>query len=170
MSRAVFHFILRLIIVHVAVYFLVHGLVYEGYLIDLYDNPDHRFPRFIRSPENQTVWSHVWRWILPIQVIRAFLVGIALSPFYGTLLNMKRSKRFLVLFFVLFLIGGWSAYIPGPGSLEGLLHLHPDIHLGFHFAFLPLVLFESLFTSLGVSMWLGRRKNPDSLLEIDYEQ
>lgn len=170
MSRVVFHFILRLIIVHVLVYFLIHGLVYEGYLLDLYDNPNHRFPRFIRSPENQTIWSHVWRWILPLQVLRGFLTGIALSPFYVSLVNMKRSKRFLVLFFVLFFIGGWSSYIPGPGSLEGLLHLHPDIHLGFHLAFLPLVFFESLLTSLGVSMWLGKKKSPDILLHKEYIQ
>jgi hypothetical protein len=168
MTNAVFHFIVRLIIVHVIVYFVVHGIIYEGYLISMYDDPESHLPRFIRSPEDHKVWAHVWRWILPLQVLRAFLVGMALSPFYLYLKQMTRSKRFLVLFVLFLILGGWSSYIPGPGSLEGLLHLHPDIHLGFHLAFLPLLLLEALLTALGISMWTGKKNQRPEHIRREY--
>lgn len=165
MPIAVFHFMLRLIVVHVLVYAVVHFISYELWLATFYNSSEGKLSLFLRNPEDSTVWAHVWRWILPAQILRGLLLGIALSPFYIFLKQMKRSKRFLVLFFVFLLLGAWGSYIAGPGNLEGLLHLHPDISIWTHLAFQPIIIMECLLCSLGISLWMGKKEMHPNILK-----
>jgi hypothetical protein len=165
MTRAVVHFMLRFLIVHTVVYFLIHGISYEWYLSIWYSNPDSNVSSFMRNPDDSRVWAHVWRWILPAQILRGVFLSLAFTPFYIYLMQMTRSKRFLVIAFILFFIGGLGTYIPGPGSVEGLLHMHPDLGLGFHLAFQPIVLIESFLTAGFIALWMGPKRISQDLIK-----
>jgi hypothetical protein len=162
MPRAVLHFLVRVIIIHISAYFISLGLGYQFFIADLYEGSDGVLSHFFRSPEDRTMWAHVTRWVLPAQILRGFLIGLGLLPFYYYLKQMKRSKRFLVLLTLFVTLGLWAASSAGPGTIEGLIHIRPDVSLYAHLIIQPSLLLYTFLTSLGISMWMGKKKSlPD---------
>jgi len=162
MPRAVLHFLVRVIIIHILAYFVSLGLGYQLFIADLYEGADGVLSHFFRSPEDRTLWAHVTRWVIPAQIIRGLLIGLGLLPFYFYLMQMKRSKRFLVLFTLFISLGLWASASAGPGTIEGLIHIRPDVPLYAHLIIQPSLILYTILTALGISMWMGKRKSlPD---------
>ncbi len=99
---------------------LAYQLIYKS-AIDL-----GGFDAYMRNENNPEEWQHVLTWLLPAQVLRGLLYGIALCPFLRALTVWKLSTRFwtLILLFVVF--SAWCATMPAPGNIEGWLYLRPD--------------------------------------------
>jgi len=83
------------------------------------------FDQFMRNPSNPEEWQHVTTWLLPAQVLRGSLFGIALCPFLGTLVAWDFKRRFCVLMGLLLVFSVWSVTMPWPGSIEGWVYLRP---------------------------------------------
>ena len=84
------------------------------------------------------------------QPIRGILFGIVFyllrEPFFG------RKNGWLVMWFVLVVVGILSTFGPTPGSIEGMLYT--ILPLWVHLKGLPEVLLQSLFLSLILFYWV----------------
>lgn len=141
---------------HVITYILMgtlaYFLIYKS-AIDL-----GGFDEFMRKPDNPNEWQHVETWLLPAQVLRGLLFGLALCPFLRTLSKWRFRNRFCALLGLLVVFSVWSVTMPGPGSIEGWLYLRPNAGptlpnplLGYIEVPMQLALFSAL-----VSWWIGR--------------
>ncbi len=83
------------------------------------------FDQFMRNPSNPEEWQHVETWLLPAQLLRGLLFGIALCPFLTTLAAWDFKTRFCILMGLWLVFSVWSVTMPGPGSIEGWVYLRP---------------------------------------------
>lgn len=84
------------------------------------------FDAFMRDPRNPDEWQHVLTWLVPAQILRGFLFGVALCPLLATFSRWNLNQRFCTLLTLLLVFSVWSVTMPGPGSIEGWLYLRPD--------------------------------------------
>jgi len=160
MRQTIFKFIIKWTIANLVTSFTVGSIAYILWTKGLYTGENPAYGDFMRSPDNPAQWIHVTRWYLFGQVIRGVLMGLALLPFYFSLLQMKRSKRFLVLTTVYLVFGFWSAAVPAPGTIEGLIYLKPDIGLWGHLLIQPQIVIQGLVLGGWMALWMGKKKDP----------
>ena len=122
--RNYLRFVGTVTVAHVITYIIAGTLAYE--LIYKSAIAAGGFDAFMRSPNNPEEWQHVLDWLLPAQILRGMLFGLALCPFLGTLAAWRFSARFWTLLGLLLVFSVWSVTMPGPGSIEGWLYLRPD--------------------------------------------
>jgi hypothetical protein len=79
----------------------------------------------MRNPANPEEWQHVETWLIPAQILRGLLFGVALCPLLKPLSEWQFWKRFFVLLGLLLAFSVWSVTMPGPGSIEGWLYNKP---------------------------------------------
>src|SRR5688572_13359487 len=91
-------FILRSTVVHVATYMTIGALSYWLVARPEWSGPNLR--PWMRNPESELVL----RWLLPAQLLRGVLHGLAFFPLRSTLLRMGRGGG-LVIASLLMLIG-----------------------------------------------------------------
>ena len=117
-------FIAVVTIAHVATYIiagmLAYFFIYESVIAT------GGFDDYMRNPNNPEEWQHVLTWMIPAEVLRGILFGIALCPFLKTLSEWKISFRFITIFFMLLVFSVWSVTMPASGSIEGWVYLLPD--------------------------------------------
>jgi hypothetical protein len=124
----------------------------------LYAGEDALYADFIRDPENPAQWIHVTRWFWIGQTIKGILMGMALLPFYFALMQMKRSKRFLVLTGIYLVFGFWSSAVAAPGTIEGLIYLKPDIGVWGHLFIQPQIILQGIIISGWMALWMGKKE------------
>jgi hypothetical protein len=90
--------------------------------------------QIMRTPDQPDLWQHVTTWMMPLQVLRGFLIAVVLFPFLSCLQSWSFSKRMLVLAGLYIVLGQWASTIAGSGTIEGWLILRPE------FTKLPIVL------------------------------
>lgn len=122
--RDYLYFVGTVIIAHVLTYVIAGTLAYEF----IYKSAIAAggFDAFMRNPNNPEEWQHVLTWMLPAQILRGMLFGIALCPFLRTLSAWKLNARFCTLLGLLLVFSVWSVTMPGPGSIEGWVYLRPN--------------------------------------------
>jgi hypothetical protein len=108
---------------HVITYIAAGMLAYEFIYKSAIDMGG--FDQFMRTPKNPEEWKHVETWLLPAQMLRGVLGGIALCPFLAVLSSWSFRRRFCALLLALLVFSVWSVTMPGPGSIEGWLYLRP---------------------------------------------
>ena len=84
------------------------------------------FDPFMRNPNDPEEWRHVETWLLPAQMLRGLLFGVALCPFLKPLSEWNLRTRFFALLGLLLVFSVWSVTMPGPGSIEGWVYLKPN--------------------------------------------
>jgi len=114
---------------------------------------------YMRSPEDPAEWRHVETWLIPAQLLRGFLYGLALCPFLRTLAGWRLPTRLAVLFLLLMVFSVWSVTMPGSGSIEGWLYLRPNAAPTLPSPLLGYVEVPAqlLTFSLAVSWWIRSR-------------
>lgn len=157
MRKLILPFIFKITVVNVLSTFLVGSIFFLFLTKGMYTGDDGSYSGFMRNPEESDQWIHVSRWFFLGQVIKGILMGLALLPFYYTLMEMKRSKRFLVLLGIYVIFGFWAAFVAAPGNIEGLIYLKPDIGLKGHLFIQPHMLLQALLISGWLSMWMGKK-------------
>lgn len=108
-------FSMRFTLVHTATY-LVFGVLFmiiSGYFD--YFEKDPLFSQVMRGSDDLIV-----RIAVLIQLIRGFLMALAVYPFRAVILESKNG--FLKLFLLLFLLTSICSVITGPGSIEGFIY------------------------------------------------
>jgi len=105
------------LVTYLAVGTLAYFLIYKGQI------DAGGFDPFMRNPNNPEEWRHVETWLIPAQILRGLLFGVALSPFLRTLSLWNFRTRFLALLGLLLVLSVWSVTMPGPGSIEGWVYL-----------------------------------------------
>jgi hypothetical protein len=117
-------FVFIVTLAHVVTYLVVGALAYN-FVYEPSVNAGS-FDQHLRNPQNIIEFRHVEFWLLPAQILRGLLFGLALCPFLNTLLSWSIQKRFFVLLGLLMVFSVWSVTMPGPGSIEGWLYLKPN--------------------------------------------
>ena len=122
--RDYLRFVGTVMVAHMLTYIAVGTLTYELIYESAIDAGG--FDTFMRNPNNPEEWQHVLNWLLPAQILRGVLFGIALCPFLRTLSGWKLSSRFWALLALLLVFSVWSVTMPAEGSIEGWVYLRPD--------------------------------------------
>ena len=121
--RSYLKFVGLVSLAHVITYLVMGMLAYHFVYKSAIDAGG--FDQFMRNPSNPEEWQHVETWLLPAQILRGLLFGIALCPFLATLAAWDFKTRFCVLIGLLLVFSVWSVTMPGPGSIEGWVYLRP---------------------------------------------
>jgi hypothetical protein len=108
------------VVTYLAVGTLAYALIYKGQMGAGGLDP------FLRHPNDPEEWRHVETWLIPAQLLRGLLFGVALAPFLKTLSAWSLGPRFLALLSLLLVFSVWSVTMPGPGSIEGWVYLKPN--------------------------------------------
>ncbi len=145
----------KVIIAHSVTYFVVGAIAYQLLTKPLYIGEDAVMSSFMRTEEEPELWRHVMMWMLPVQIVRGFLIAIALFPFYDTFIAWSWRKRCFVIAGVYLLIGFWACTVAAPGTLEGLVYLRPEFSLGVHLKVQPEIIVQGLSMSAWVAYWMA---------------
>lgn len=157
MRKIILPFLFKITVVNVVSTFLVGSLFFLFLTKGLYTGEEGPYTDFMRNPEETDQWIHVSRWFFIGQVIKGVLMGLALLPFYYALMEMKRSKRFLVILGIYVIFGFWAAAVAAPGNIEGLIYLKADIGLKGHLFIQPHMLLQAALIAASLSMWMGKK-------------
>jgi hypothetical protein len=125
MSRFV-SFAVRVTGAHVVTYIGVGVLDYLLLTREFFDNPSGLAAQVMRTPAEPALWSHVIRWMLPLQVVRGVLIALVLYPFLSTLHSWTYYKRVGAIAGLYVVLGQWASTVAGSGTIEGWLILRPE--------------------------------------------
>ena len=108
------------LVTYIAVGTLAYFLIYKGQMDAGSLDP------LMRNSNDPEEWRHVETWLIPAQVLRGLLFGVALCPFLKSLSEWSLRARFLALLGLLLVFSAWSVTMPAPGSIEGWVYLKPN--------------------------------------------
>lgn len=91
---------------------------------DLFENPDSVLSKIFRAPAEPELWSKVFVWIVPVQILRAFLIAVVLYLFFDTLNGWEYRKRFLSIAGLLVVLGHFA----GSSGIKKAWHLIQQIY------------------------------------------
>ena len=145
-KKSIVGYFMRYITVHVLIYILV-GIIFMNLMgYEEAFKPNEQFSNFRKLD------SPIVRAVIPLQMIRGFLVALILYPFRSII--MKSRWGWLMLFGILF--GGTTVInlSASPGTIEGFIYTTTS--LKDHLIGMP----EVIIQSLGIScvFWLWERK------------
>jgi hypothetical protein len=138
-------FILRSTVVHVATYMTIGALSYWLVARPEWSGPNLR--PWMRNPESELVL----RWLLPAQLLRGVLHGLAFFPLRSTLLRMGRGGG-LVIASLLMLIGSVGGI---SGVIEQVVYT-TTFDLRLFLTHLPEILLQTLLYGYALLAWERR--------------
>jgi hypothetical protein len=110
---------------HILTYFIVGSIAYPLLYKPLFATVPSL--HYLRTPDDPILWHHVMQWIFPGQALRGLLFGIALFPFYKTLLVWQTPLCALAVGGIYYCFAVLGSNCADPGSIEGLLYLKPEM-------------------------------------------
>jgi hypothetical protein len=143
-------FVGKVTVVLVVTTFVVGLVAYPLLTKDLLEDPDSVLATLFRTQAEPELWNAIYVWILPVQLVRAFLIALVLYPFCDTLEEWGYWKRFISIAGLLVLLGHLAG---SSGIMEGLYMLRPEFVT-------PEILFRSLpepiVQGVLIAAWLAR--------------
>lgn len=118
-------FILFFTIAHILTYLVVGALAYEFITKQFYQGEVQTFI-FMRTESEPQLWAHVMKWMIPGQVIRGIIMGLALLPFMAVLVRSPVLKRGLMISLIYFVFSHLSAAGPTTSNIEGFIYFRPE--------------------------------------------
>jgi hypothetical protein len=140
--RSFFGFFFRVTVLHVVTYVGIGALSYFLLAEQYWTGPD-AVPG-LRDPTGQIVT----RWMLPAQILRSFLLAVALYPLRRAFMELGRCGG-LVIASLLVVIGS----IGGVGGLIENVVYTEDVPLGLILAHLPEVMIQALLFGYLLLWW-----------------
>ncbi len=153
-----FGYSLKVIILHTVTYFIAGALAYPLLTKDLYVGSNPVFAAFFRTQAEPALWAHVTTWFFPAQILRGFLLSLAIYPFYKVLVSWSYWKRFATITGLYLLIGFWAAAVAAPGTIEGLVYMRPEITFNVHLQVQPEIISQGLAFGAGLAAWLTSKQ------------
>ncbi len=165
--RRFFGYSFKVIILHTMTYFIAGAMAYPLLTKDLYVGPNPVFAAFFRTQAEPALWAHVTTWFIPAQILRGFLLSLAIYPFYSVLVSWAYWKRFTAITGLYLLMGFWAAAVAAPGTIEGLVYMRPEITFNIHLQVQPEIIFQGLAFGAGLAAWLTyKQKAPSNAKKI----
>jgi hypothetical protein len=118
-------FVLFFIIAHLLTYLVVGALAYQFLTKQFYQGEVPTFI-FMRTESEPELWAHAMRWMIPGQVIRGIIMGLALLPFMAVLVRSSILKGGLMIFLIYFVFSHLSAAGPTTSNIEGFIYFRPE--------------------------------------------
>jgi hypothetical protein len=158
MTNKWIRFFLAILIGHVIAYLIAGGITYQLITKELWDSPDSLLANYLRTPTNTELWRYAMIWQIPAQLLRGLLIGVVLLPLLELQMEWRKSKKFYFYSSLIFVLTHFSAAVPSPANIEGLVYMKPEyIKLGF-IKMQPEMLLYSLLFGFIISMY-GAGKN-----------
>ncbi|MFN4179316.1 MAG: hypothetical protein ACK4I8_03300, partial [Armatimonadota bacterium] len=153
-GRRFVNFALKVIVAHTVTYFIVGAIAYQVLTKPLYIGEHAVMATFMRTEAEPEIWRHVMIWFLPAQVMRGFLMAVALFPFLDALVGWNLAKRFLTIAGVYLIFGFWASAVAAPGTIEGLVYLRPEFTLSVHLTVQPEIIVQGVLMSALIAYWV----------------
>jgi hypothetical protein len=118
-------FVLFFTIAHLLTYLVVGALAYQFLTRQFYQGEVPTFI-FMRTESEPQLWAHAMRWMIPGQVIRGIIMGLALLPFMAVLVRSSIPRRGLMIFLIYFVFSHLSAAGPTTSNIEGFIYFRPE--------------------------------------------
>ena len=148
-----FLFVGKVVIALVTVTFVVGLFAYPLLTKDLFEDPDSVLTKVFRTPAEPELWNKVFIWIVPVQILRGFLIGVVLYPFFDTLNRWKYWKRFVSIAGLLVVLGHLAG---SSGIIEGLVMMRPEfVTTNILLKTLPEPIIQGLVISACVAKWMA---------------
>lgn len=138
-------FVSRTIIVHIVTYVVAGGFAYFIQWGGVYGGP--AMQTYMRSP------SEYAPWVVPSQILRGFILAVALYPFLGRILEMKRW-RWLSVSSLYLLIGTIAG---SGGTIESIVYTTTPVF--FALATLPEIVAQGLMFGYLLMLWERRSRH-----------
>ena len=147
-------YLLKFATVHTITYWIVGAIAYPLINKEFYVGDNPVFSSFMVTQEDGELWSKVLVWILPGQLIRGILIGIAFYPFYPILNNWTYKNRFMTIASIYIIIGFWASAVAAPGTIDGMIYMRPEITIMTHLKVQPEIMIQGLLMSAWIAKWM----------------
>ncbi len=148
----------KVIVALVVTTFVVGLFAYPLLTKELFENPNSVLATVYRTQADPELWNQVYIWILPVQILRAFLIALVLYPFYDTLNRWEYWRRFLALAGLLVILGHLAG---SSGIIEGLYMMRPEfVTPDILFRSLPEPIVQGVLISAWIAKWM-QTKHPE---------
>ena len=118
-------FVLFFTIAHILTYLVVGALAYQFLTKQFYQGEVPTFI-FMRTESEPQLWAHAMKWMIPGQLIRGIIMGLALLPFMAVLVRSSVLRRGLMISLIYFVFSHLSAAGPTTSNIEGFIYFRPE--------------------------------------------
>lgn len=143
----------KVTVAHVVTYIGVGALAYMFLTREFFDGSNALVAQVMRTPAEPALWSHVTRWMLPLQVLRGILIALVLYPFVPALRGWSYGKRAAAIAGLYVVLGQWASTVAGSGNIEGWLILRPEFTAP---KIAVKAMIEGLVQGVALAAWIAR--------------
>jgi len=151
-----FRFVLKYAVSHIPTYLFFGILGYAYVNHEYYIGPKPVFSQFLVTPNQEELWDKARLWMVPAQLLRAWIIGSTMYLIRETLFRSEFFQRAFIVFAIYSLVGGFASAVPAPGTIEGLVYMLPNIELSVHFVILTEVVLQGGISSLIFSFLINK--------------
>jgi hypothetical protein len=143
----------KVVLAHVVTYIGVGALAYTFLTREFFDGSSGLVTQVMRTPAEPALWSHVTRWMVPLQVLRGILIALVLYPFLPALRGWSYGKRAAAIAGLYVVLGQWASTVAGSGTIEGWLILRPEFTSP---SIVVKAMIEGLVQGVAFAAWIAR--------------
>ncbi len=151
-SQAVF--VGKFIVSHLASYVVAALVGFYFITGDLYTQDASPLRGFLATPGEPEAWNAVLVKMIPIQLVRGFLLGIVFYSIFKNLRRWGRKRRFLAIIGFYFIVGFLASPAIAPGTLEGMLYMQNQFAPTVHNRFFMVILIQSALMAFILTHWM----------------
>ncbi len=152
-SQAVF--VGKVVVAHIVSYAVAASAGYFLLLRELYNSQDSPLKGYLATPGDPHEWALIGQKIFPIELVRAFLIGIVFFSISRTLKRWGKKRRFIAIIGFYFIVGFLASPGISPGSLEGMLYMQNQFAPLVHERFFWVTFLQSAIMALILSNWIS---------------
>ena len=147
-------FLLKFATVHTITYWIIGMIAYPLLTKEFYIGENAVFSGFMITQEDGELWNKVLVWIFPGQLLRGFLIGLVLYPFYSVLISWTYQKRFFTIASIYIVIGFWASAVAAPGTIDGIIYMRPEITIMTHLKVQIEIIIQGILMSAWIAKWM----------------
>jgi hypothetical protein len=144
----------KVIVAHIITYWVIGGLAYPLLTSRFYTGNNPVFSSFMITQSDTVLWQKVLIWMFPGQILRGFLMALALFPFFDILCSWGYRKRWLVLTGIYLIFGFWASAVAAPGTIDGMIYMRPEINAKAHLFVQPEIILQGILMMAWISKWM----------------
>ena len=118
---------LVVILSHTFSYLLVGAIAYQLFYRPFWEGPNPLYAPFLRTMADPPLWEQAMTWQIPGQLLRGFLMALAISPILPQLEEISLARRYAFIAGLFFVFAHLAASAPSPSNIEGALYMRPEL-------------------------------------------
>ena len=151
-SQAVF--VGKFVVAHLVSYVAAALIGFYFITGDLYMEATSPLKGYLATPGEPDAWNLVLAKMLPLQLLRGFLLGIVFYSIFKTLQRWGRRRRFLAIMGFYFIVGFLASPGIAPGTFEGMLYMQNQFAPTVHNRFFMVILIQSALLAFMLAQWM----------------